>query len=213
MPAAQVEQFKSDMKRAGLGEAEMSYQLGREGVGESVAPPAPATVDVPGFPAGRAQDFKLPYTADENGNYPITDDKNMRAWLTIGGFPVGIGNFLAAEIHRAKQTTEGMSDAEKQMRRAHTLAVLERKWGDKETLDRIDLVHGFVAEIEEKRPGFAQLLTDSGAGGLPEITEILYQHVSRLRETKFGPDGTVTKREQAAEAKKKAGHASTLIFG
>ena len=171
----------------------------------------PATVDVPGFPAGRAQDFKLPFTVDADGNIPWLEDRATRAWLVAGGFPVGVGNFIVAEIQKVGKQHAGMSAPEKEVFKRSEVSKLTRKWGEASTPENLGKVRGLVLELDERQPGFAEMLVKSGAVNSSVVLENLFLHAGRLLNAKYGPNGTVTKREQAAQANKKAGSASAAL--
>lgn len=193
-----IKQFREDFMRAGGTEEAFSARMAQEVSGGTVKP-EPATVKVEGFEAGRMQDFKLPPMRNADGSHDAASHKVMLGGLVAGGFPAGLGSFLAAEIQRTGQKFESLPAAAKDAYKRAEAAKMDRKYGAEVAVERLELATQLVQEIEGKEKGFVDLLNKTGASHSSVVIELLYQHAKRLTDAKYGPGGVVTKREQSAK--------------
>lgn len=138
--------------------------------GVAVSPDVGAWLESQGVKAARMEDYTVPH-ADER-DYSVEADRLMRGWVASAGFSQSNGVELLAEIDRANSRHERMTAAERDIHRRSEETLIRKVLGP-DADARLNLARQLVDEIDEARPGFKQLLDDTGAGNSARLLLLL----------------------------------------
>lgn len=135
------------------------------------------------FPAGKPEEFILPkklamMTNDEYKSY----DFDMRAWLSIAGFPPSLGSYLAEQINEANEKYQAMNPVDQKLWARNQSSSLRQVFGDEWNL-RTGLSVMLSRELDKKHPGFIALL-EKGGGYSAMVVAQLAMHAERLLDRK-----------------------------
>lgn len=145
--------------------------------GPAVAPEVGAWLESQGFKPPRLEEYTLPYA--DPGEHNAEVDRTIRGWVASAGFSVANGSELLQEIDRAAARHERMNATEREIYRRSEEALIRKILGP-DADARLDLARQLVDEIDEARPGFKQLLNDTGAGNSARLLLLLANQATVL---------------------------------